>query len=252
MPISREDDCGGLFPQAPTESVKAFLLAAGYGTRLRPLTDNLPKCLVPIAGKPMLQIWFDICRATGITAVLINLHAHADQVRAYVESYAGDLCITLSEEPKLLGSAGTLRANRPWLGNDPDFMVMYSDVLTNLKLEDMIAQHRRSSARATLGVCHVEDPKRCGIVTTDRNNKIIDFVEKPERPASDLGFAGIMVASSGICDLIPGDKATPDIGYDLLPQLVGQMYAYPIHDYLIDIGTRETYERAQSEWPGLA
>lgn len=232
--------------------MKAFILAAGHGTRLRPLTDNLPKCLVPIAGKPMLQIWFEICRATGITDVLINLHAHADQVRDFVVCHAGGLRVTLSEEPELLGSAGTLRANRQWLGNDPEFWILYSDVLTNLHLPEVLAQHRRLSTQATLGVQHVENPRRCGIVTTDQENRITAFVEKPENPTSDLAFAGIMVASPKVCELIPPDKASPDIGFDLLPQLVGHMHAYPITDFLIDIGTRETYERAQREWPGIA
>ena len=231
--------------------MKAFLLAAGHGTRLRPLTDNLPKCLVPVAGKPMLQIWFEICRAAGITEVLINLHAHADQVRSYADQHAGDLKITLSEEPELLGSAGTLRANRDWLGDDPEFWVLYSDVLTSLNFTKMLAQHRQTRSMATLGVYEVDNPSRCGIVTTDEESRITDFVEKPANPTSNLAFAGIIVASPRICDLIPSEKVTPDIGFDLLPRLVGQMHAYPITEFLIDIGTRETYERAQTEWPGL-
>ena len=231
--------------------MKAFLLAAGHGTRLRPLTDNLPKCLVPVAGKPMLQIWFEICRAAGITEVLINLHAHADQVRHYADEHAGDLKITLSEEPDLLGSAGTLRANRDWLGDDPEFWVLYSDVLTSLNFTKMLEQHRQSRSMATLGVYQVDDPSRCGIVTADPENRITAFVEKPANPTSNLAFAGIIVASPKICDLIPSEKATPDIGFDLLPRMVGQMHAYPITEFLIDIGTRETYKRAQTEWPGL-
>ena len=231
--------------------MKAFILAAGSGTRLRPLTDAVPKCLVPIAGVPMLQIWFEICRSAGITDVLINLHAHAEQVRAFISTHAGDLNVTLFEEPVLLGSAGTLRANRNWLGDDPEFWVLYGDVLTDLDFPDVLANHRRQRSAATLVVYQVDNPKRCGIVTVDGEKRIIAFVEKPENPASDLAFAGIMIASPGICDLIP-DKPTPDIGFDLLPQLVGNMHAYPNAGLLIDIGTRETYERAQREWPGVA
>ncbi len=228
--------------------MKAFLLAAGHGTRLKPLTDSLPKCLVPVAGKPMLQIWFEICRLAGITEVLINLHAHADQVRRFAGRHAQKIEVTLSEESELLGSAGTLQANRKWLGDDSEFWVLYSDVLTRLSLRNMLAQHRRTGSKATLGLYRVENPSRCGIVTEDANHRITDFVEKPPNPASNLAFAGIMVASPKICDLIPSDKAAPDIGFDLLPQLVGQMHAYPITEFLIDIGTRETYERAQLEW----
>src|SRR5882757_9625601 len=105
--------------------MKAFLLAAGSGTRLRPLTDNMPKCLVPVAGRPMLAIWFDACRAAGITELLINLHAHADQVRKFVAIHAHGLKVVLAEEPDLLGSAGTLRANRRWLEGESEFWVLY-------------------------------------------------------------------------------------------------------------------------------
>ena len=231
--------------------MKAFLLAAGHGTRLRPLTDNLPKCLVPIAGKPMLQIWFEICRSAGITEILINVHAHVAQVRSYVAEHAGDLKVSLSEEHELLGSAGTLRANRQWLDGDAEFWVLYSDVLTTLSFPDMLAQHRRNGSRATLGVYEVDNPSRCGIVTLNPENRITSFIEKPENPASNLAFSGVMVASPKICDLIPSDKLAPDIAFDLLTRLEGQMHAYPITEFLIDIGTHETHERAQKEWPDL-
>ncbi len=231
--------------------MKAFLLAAGHGTRLRPLTDNLPKCLVPIAGKPMLQIWFEICRSAGITEILINVHAHVAQVRSYVAEHAGDLKVSLSEEHELLGSAGTLRANRQWLGEVPEFWVLYSDVLTTLNFSDMLAQHRRNGGKATLGVYRVDNPRRCGILTTDPENRITSFIEKPDNPANNQAFSGIMLASPKICDLIPPGKSAPDIGFDLLPRLVGQMHAYPISEFLVDVGTREIYERAQEEWPDV-
>lgn len=231
--------------------MKAFLLAAGHGTRLQPLTDNLPKCLVPVRGTPMLQIWFDICRAAGIDEVLINIHAHAGQVREFVAKSCAGLRVTISEEPVLLGSAGTLRANREWVGRDEDFWVLYGDVLTSLDLRKMQACHTAHNALATMGVYEVENPRRCGIVTCNAVGKIVDFIEKPENPTSNLAFSGILLARSSVLDLIPADKPAPDIAFDLLPKLVGSMYAYVVDDFLIDIGTRETYERAQREWPGL-
>ena len=229
--------------------MKAFILAAGHGTRLRPLTDRMPKCLVPIAGTPMLQIWFDQCIRSGITEILINLHAHADQVGEFVARHAGDLDVKLFEEPELLGSAGTLRANREWLGKDPEFWVLYGDVLTNLNFPAMLVEHRTSGMLATLGTYHVADPRRCGIVTTNGNNRITAFVEKPRDPPGNMAFSGIMIASPAVCDAIPTAKPRPDIGLDLLPRLIGKMSAFPIRDYLIDIGTPANYERAQSEWP---
>src|SRR5437868_15251515 len=89
-------------------SLKAFLLAAGHGTRLRPLTDGIPKCLVPIRGVPMLQIWLELCHLYGIDRVLINLHAHADQVRAFLRHRHYGPPVEVVEEPELLGRAGTL------------------------------------------------------------------------------------------------------------------------------------------------
>ena len=92
--------------------MKAFLLAGGHGTRLKPLTDSIPKCLLPICGTPMLQIWFDLCRRYGIDEVLINLHTHGEAVRQFIEKNKNDLEVHLFEEETLLGSAGTLLANR--------------------------------------------------------------------------------------------------------------------------------------------
>ena len=149
------------------------------------------------------------------------------------DEHAGNLRVTLSEEHELLGSAGTLRANRQWLGDDAEFWVLYSDVLTTLNFPDMLAQHRRNGSNATLGVYEVDNPNRCGIVTMDSENRITSFIEKPENPASNLAFSGIMVASPKICDLIPSDKSAPDIGFDLLSRLVGQMHAYPSRSFLL-------------------
>ena len=92
--------------------MKAFLLAAGEGTRLRPITDRTPKCLVPIQGVPLLAIWLQICRGVGIDKLLINLHAHADAVRTFLETSRPEIDISITDEKTLLGSAGTLRANR--------------------------------------------------------------------------------------------------------------------------------------------
>ena len=114
--------------------MKAFLLAAGHGTRMRPLTDSIPKCLLPIREVPMLQIWLDICRRNGVDEILINIHSHANLVRDFLRKNASGIKISVSEESTLLGSAGTLLANREWIGSDPSFWVFYADVLTTAKI----------------------------------------------------------------------------------------------------------------------
>jgi mannose-1-phosphate guanylyltransferase len=231
--------------------MKAFLLAGGLGTRLRPLTDSTPKCLLPIQGIPMLQIWFDICRKYGIDEVLINVHAHSDAVRRFVHGQKNALTVRLFEETALLGSAGTILANQEWVNKERSFWVFYADVLTTVNLNPMLALHDRCGQIATIGIYEVPDPLRCGIVQIDVHGVVRDFVEKPRVPAGNLGFSGLMLATPALLDVIP--KATPaDLGFHVLPQLVGRMAAYRIPDFLMDIGTLETYQAAQKTWPGLS
>jgi mannose-1-phosphate guanylyltransferase len=230
--------------------MKAFLLAAGHGTRMRPLTDSIPKCLLTIQGVPILQIWLELCRRHGIDEILINVHAHAKAVREFLKRYSDGIEVCVSEEPLLLGSAGTLLTNRVWLGSDSPFWVFYSDVLTNANLGRLLERHKTCSQVATLGVCEVPDPKRCGIVTVDEKNVVREFVEKPQEPSSNLAFSGIILSEPTLLDFIP--KQIPaDIGFHVLPKLVGRMAAYRISDYLLDIGTPENYKAAQLNWPGI-
>jgi mannose-1-phosphate guanylyltransferase len=232
-------------------SVKAFLLAAGHGTRLRPITDNTPKCLVPIQGKPMLAIWLGLCKKVGITEILINLHAHADVVRSFLDQFReSDVRVRVAEEKELLGSAGTLRANRSWVDGEELFWVFYADVLHCADLPAMLRMHRQRKLAATLGVYEVPDPSRCGIVTTNAEGVIEDFVEKPIYPTSNLAFSGLMIGTRAVLDAIP-DGIPTDIGFHVLPKLAGRMQAFPIRDYLIDVGTLENYQNAQATWPGL-
>ena len=225
------------------------MLAAGSGTRLRPLTNELPKCLLPIQGIPLLQIWLENCHAAGIDEVLINAHVHANQVREFAAGQNSGVRLTVVEERELLGSAGTLAENREFVAGEEAFFVLYADVLTNLDLRAMFEFHRRKNMAATLGVYQVPDPHRCGIVSVNRQDVIERFVEKPAHPESNWAFSGVMVAHPRVIDLIPANRPA-DIGFDLLPQLAGKMAAYRISSYLLDIGTPENYAAAQS-WPGL-
>jgi mannose-1-phosphate guanylyltransferase len=231
--------------------MKAFLLAAGHGTRLRPITDNLPKCLVPIQGVPMLEIWLRLCERLGIVEVLINLHAHADVVRKFLDQRGQkNVRVQVAEEEQLLGSAGTLRANRKWVEHEDLFWVFYADVLHRADLQTMLRLHRHHGLAATLGVYKVPDPSRCGIVTTNAAGIIEAFVEKPQHPAGNLAFSGLMIGTRAMLDAIP-EVLPADIGFHVLPQLNGQMLAFPINDYLIDVGTLQNYQHAQSTWPGI-
>ena len=230
--------------------MKAFLLAAGHGTRLRPLTDRIPKCLVPICGVPLLDIWLEVCRLADIDEVLINLHAHADVVREAVREKETGVIVHLTEETTLLGSAGTLLANRNWVAGESRFWVLYGDVLTSANLGKMVNFHDHRQPIATIGLCQVDDPSRCGVVSFDSDFVVREFVEKPSHPTSNWVFSGLMIATPELLKNIP-EQIPVDLGFDVLPRLVGQMRAYPITDYLLDIGTMENYQAAQNNWPGL-
>lgn len=230
--------------------MKAFLLAAGLGTRLRPLTDQTPKCLLPVRGVPVLAIWLDLCHRHGIDEVLINAHSHGGQVREYLAAHRNGVNATVVDEPVLLGSAGTILANRKWLGGERCFWIIYADVLTTASLGKMMQFHRERRGLATLGGYEVPDPERCGIMQADADGLIQRFVEKPKTPAGRLAFSGLMIADAALLEWIP-DNRPADLGFDVLPQLAGKMYAWPISDYLLDIGTFENFKLAQKTWPGL-
>ncbi|PIU32225.1 MAG: nucleotidyl transferase [Syntrophobacteraceae bacterium CG07_land_8_20_14_0_80_61_8] len=232
---------------------KAFLLAAGLGTRLRPLTEHLPKCLLPIAGRPLLAIWLDLLESHGITQVLINTHWQHQRVERFLATWPSDrLHIIQAHEPELLGSAGTLWTNRHWIANREPFLILYGDNLTNANLTSLMSFHRRHGLPFTLGVFPARDPTRCGIAEVNSEGIVTGFEEKPEQPRSNLAAAGLYAADSRIFTDFPIDSERPpgplDLSFHILPRLIGRMKAYPIGDFLIDIGTPESYELAQKSW----
>lgn len=198
----------------------------------------------------MLSIWLDLCHRHGIGEVLINAHSHGEQVRDYLAAHQNGVKTTVVDEPVLLGSAGTILANRKWVGGEPCFWVLYADVLTNASLGRMMQFHRERQGLVTLGGYEVPDPERCGIMQVDAQGRIQRFVEKPKAPAGRLAFSGLMIADAALLDRIPS-RPPADLGFDVLPRLTGEMYAWPITDFVLDIGTLENFELAQKTWPGL-
>jgi len=239
--------------------MKAFLLAAGKGTRLRPYTDRHPKCLMPIHGRPLLEIWIDLLQAHGVDKVLINTHHLADQVEKAAAHLRAEkvLDIHTVHEPELLGSAGTLLANTDFIDSGEDFLIVYADNLTNLNLSAMLGRHAEHKAAGhvlTMGLFRTTTPRACGIATVDAAQTVIRFMEKPVKPESNLANAGIYVATYNILETCRAIRQTLgpgilDIGFHVLPELVGRMGGYEITDTLIDIGTVAAYEQALEIWP---
>lgn len=231
--------------------MKAFLLAAGLGTRLRPLTDTVPKCLVPVNGRPLLSYWMTLLDRHGFDQVLINVHHLPEAVTAFAATVSRPR-LTLFHEPVLLGSAGTVRENRAWIADGEPFLVAYADDLTNADLTALMRVHARRRPLLTMGVFRTSEPTRCGIAELDGPDEdaaIVSFEEKPARPKSNLANAGLYVSDVRLLDRIPA--GTADFGHDVLPGLVGEMRAHLLHGELIDVGTWPSYERAQTAAPGL-
>jgi mannose-1-phosphate guanylyltransferase len=231
--------------------VKAFLLAAGVGSRLRPITDNIPKCMVDIDGRPLLDIWLDAFDRADVHEVLVNMHHLPDVIREHIAARTGPPFVRTFFEPELLGSAGTLAANQDWVRGEESFLACYADNLTDFDLRLLIDAHFEHGGIATLTVFRSDNPSAGGVLELDAAGRVVGFVEKPSEPVSDLTNAGMYAFHPSVLDEIDG--APPrDIGFDLLPRLVNRARAVLVDDYFRDIGTTDAYHRAREEWPARA
>ena len=231
--------------------MKAFLLAAGVGSRLRPITETIPKCMLAIDGQPLLDLWLDAFSQAGVDEVLVNLHHLPDAVCRHIAARTGPPAVHTFFEPELLGSAGTLIANREWVDGEELFLACYADNLTDFDLRSLVQAHQEHDAVATLTVFHSERPWAGGVVELDAAGRVIGFVEKPANPVSDLTNAGMYAFHPSVLNEIDG-VPPKDIGFDLLPGLVGRAQAVLVEGYFRDIGTPDAYRRAREEWPARA
>jgi mannose-1-phosphate guanylyltransferase len=227
--------------------VKAYLLAGGLGERLRPLTLSTPKCLVSVNGVPLLEIWLELCSRSGITDVLLNVSRHAHLVQAFLERRHRPPRVTLVVEEAPRGTAGTVAANRWFADGEQDFWILYADTLTDAPLTNLLAAHRAHTGVLTMALFHAPDPKAAGIVTLGPGGRVIDFVEKPESPASDLANAGIYVARSELFAHIPSGPLV-DFGLDVFPGLRSRIYGHVVEHLVLDIGTPEALAAAAEVW----
>jgi mannose-1-phosphate guanylyltransferase len=229
--------------------VKAFLLAGGRGERLRPLTQTIPKCLVPIDGVPLLEIWLGHCAKAGITDVLLNVSHHADRVRAHLSGRDELPRVTLVIEREPVGTAGTVSENRWFVEGEESSWVLYADNLTSLPLSDILTTHRRHREPLTVGLFHAPVPTAAGIVEMDNEGRIVSFEEKPAQPKGDLANAGIYLARSELIHELPDPAGgLMDFGFHVLPKFVGRMFGHVIEQFFMDIGTPAALARASAAW----
>lgn len=226
--------------------MKAILLAGGFGSRLRPLTDTIPKCLVPISGKPLLQIWLERLDEAGVSSFLINTHYLNGQVEKFVEESPYKDQITLVYEETLLGTAGTLYANLDFYGGE-DGMLIHADNFCLADIRSFIEAHtnRPEVCILTVMAFRPEDPSTCGIFETDERNVAISFHEKVDRPPGNLANGAVYILSSGLLNQIPVHySCAENFSTDVLPTLAGRILVHETEKPFMDIGTPEIYKHA--------
>ena len=230
----------------------AFLLAGGLGERLRPLTDHVPKCLVPINGVPLLAIWLDLCNRSGIDSVLINISRHGDRVEEFLRSGDAPIDVHVVREKEPLGNAGTVLANRDFVRGEDNFFILYADNLTDASLPSLLAFHQTHNGSLSMGLFRTTTPMSCGIVDLAPDGRVRSFEEKPARPTGNLANAGLYVARQAVFEAIPNDRPIVDFGHDVFPRLTGQLYGQLVDGYLLDIGTPLALANGSRDWASRA
>lgn len=227
--------------------MKALLLSAGVGSRLRPVTDYIPKCLVPINGKVLLEYWLENLTNAGISEFIINTHYMYEAVEEYISTSQYKDRVTLVYEEELLNTGGTLLENRVLLEDEP-FMIVHADNLSFCDYSAFIQAHKESNMIMTMMLFETDIPSSCGIVKLDERGVVQEFHEKVKNPPSNLANAAVYIFEPEIFALLEKiQKPLLDISLDLLPKLLGKTNTYLNDMYHRDIGTLESYALAQIE-----
>lgn len=230
--------------------MKAMILAAGVGSRLDPLTRNVPKPMVPIVNKPVMEHTIELLKQHGFHNIMVNLHYFADQI----EEHFGDgkkwgVKITYSKEDQLWGDAGSIKRVDKFF-NDT-FLVIGGDALTDLDLSRLIRFHKEKKAIATIALSLVDDPSEYGIALQNERGKITRFLEKPKGEVifSNTANTGVYVFDPTVFDLIPRGVSY-GLGKNLLPLLLEQkrpFYGFLTSAYWKDVGDLNIYRKTQTD-----
>ncbi|MBN1923541.1 MAG: nucleotidyltransferase family protein [Nanoarchaeota archaeon] len=232
---------------------KAFILAGGKGTRLRPITYEIPKPMVPIQGRPLLEHTIEVLKKYEIRDIIISIGFLGDKIREHFGNGSKfGVKITYVEEKEARGTSGPLLMAKPLLENN-HFVMINGDNLFNLDLYDMIRAHFENDAIATIALASVSDPTRYGVAKL-KGSKILEFIEKPkiEQAPSNLINAGVYLFSPKIFDYVP-DKIFSMIETEVFPKLIAdkQFYGYVMGGQWLPAGTPDEYEAAIKEWRGV-
>ena len=234
--------------------MRALLLAAGLGTRLAPVTNTVPKCLVEIDGRPLLGYWLDLLTHAGIADILVNLHYLPHLVRAFIERSPQARTVTTVYEDRLLGTGGTLLNNKAHFAGGP-VMVIHAD---NLSLFDVKAfidrfERRPTGVDITMMTFRTDVPETCGIVELDGGGIVRGFHEKVKNPPGNLANAAVYIIAPAVMTFLEGlGKDVVDFSTEVLPRYIGRINTYENTVYHRDIGTIQSLEAARAEYPAIA
>lgn len=232
--------------------MRALLLAAGLGTRLRPLTDEMPKCLVPIHGKPLLGYWFDLLLShDAIERILVNTHYLPEQVQRFIKRspWVDRIETVYEEEP--LGTGGTPLKNAAFF-NGEAFMVVHADNLSTFDVSSFIKSHheRPPECVMTMMVFETDQPQNSGIVELDEQGVAVGFHEKVDNPPGNLANGAVYIFESEVIDFMHRyGRPVIDLSTEVLPYFVGRINTFLNANYHRDIGTPESLRKAEIEFP---
>jgi mannose-1-phosphate guanylyltransferase len=228
--------------------VNAIVLAAGLGTRLGDLGEQIPKVLIPVGGRPLLARHLELLGQAGVQRVVVNAFHLASQIEDFTRAYEGPLELVCTVEPHLLGTAGSVRRALPHLEPGP-FLILYGDVVVHDRLESLIAAHAQARPAATLAVHEEPSPEGKGVVKVDASGRVAAFVEKGEQGAGPfLVNSGLYMIESELVGGLP-ENIPYDFGHDVFPQALGAGETILVHRLtrpVVDIGTEEGLARARA------
>ena len=226
------------------------MLVGGFGTRLHPLTLTIPKQMLVVAGRPMIEHAIAALVRHGVTRVVLSLGYRDDVFRlAYPDGRCAGAELVCVSEPEPLGTAGAIRYAWEAAGEPGEtFLAVNGDVITDLTVTELVRRHKQTGAAATIHLIPTDDPSRYGVVVTDRAGRVVDFVEKPPvgKAPSRWINAGTYVMEPSVIDRIPAHGPV-SVERDTFPSLAaeGSLWAWPEDVYWIDAGTPESYLRVQ-------
>ena len=230
-----------------TATFRALLLAAGLGTRLRPLTLRTPKCLVPIRGEPLLGLWLKKLEQAGCESVLINTHYLAKQVEDFVKSWkSAGMRVETIHEPELLGTAGTLLNNQSFF-KDTTGLLIHADNAMAGSLRDFLGAHqqRQNYCLLTMLTFNTNTPSSCGIVEIDNQQVLQAFHEKVVEPPGNRANGALYAFEPDFLDLLNLMKPMPsDFSTEVIPKMRGRIQTWHTNEPYLDIGTPESLKTA--------